>query len=167
MLEDLQKGWAAALADYPFLDGNRACAMGSSFGGYMIYWIAGVWNEPWRCLISHAGTLDSRAYTSDIQWHADRQMGGTSLGQSRSRGAVQRDGPCRRMEGAAAGHARPGATSACPSTRGWPPSPWRSGAASPSELLYMPNENHIISGAQASIRWYEVVDAWLDRWTAP
>jgi dipeptidyl aminopeptidase/acylaminoacyl peptidase len=37
----------------------------------------------------------------------------------------------------------------------------------PSELLYFPNENHIISSPAATIRWYEVVDAWLDRWTAP
>ena len=29
-LEDLQKGWAAALQKYTFLDGNRACALGAS-----------------------------------------------------------------------------------------------------------------------------------------
>ena len=43
-LEDLQKGWAAALAKFPFLDGDNACALGASYGGYMINWIAGNWN---------------------------------------------------------------------------------------------------------------------------
>src|SRR5690606_31082109 len=50
-LEDLQKGWAAAQQQYAFLDGSRACALGASYGGYMVYWIAGVWNEPWKCLV--------------------------------------------------------------------------------------------------------------------
>ena len=45
-LEDLQKGWAAALAKYSFLDGDRACALGGSYGGYMVNWIAGNWNTP-------------------------------------------------------------------------------------------------------------------------
>ena len=47
-LEDLQKGWSAALARFPYLDRSRACAVGPSYGGYMVYWIAGVWNKPWR-----------------------------------------------------------------------------------------------------------------------
>jgi dipeptidyl aminopeptidase/acylaminoacyl peptidase len=42
-LEDLQKGWAHALAKYEFLDGGRACALGASYGGYMVNWIAGNW----------------------------------------------------------------------------------------------------------------------------
>ncbi len=33
-LEDLQKGWAAAQQQYPFLNGDKACALGASYGGY-------------------------------------------------------------------------------------------------------------------------------------
>lgn len=57
-LEDLQKGWAHALSAYPFLDGSRACALGASYGGYMVNLIAGRWNEPWRCLVNHAGVFN-------------------------------------------------------------------------------------------------------------
>lgn len=57
-LEDLQKGWTAALAANPWMDGSRACALGASYGGYMINLIAGRWNEPWRCLVNHAGVYD-------------------------------------------------------------------------------------------------------------
>ncbi|MEO1083153.1 MAG: S9 family peptidase, partial [Acidobacteriota bacterium] len=35
-LVDLQKGWAAALERYDYLDGDRSCALGASYGGYMI-----------------------------------------------------------------------------------------------------------------------------------
>ncbi len=57
-LEDLQKGWTAALAANPFVDGDRACALGASYGGYMVNLIAGKWNGPWRCLVNHAGVFD-------------------------------------------------------------------------------------------------------------
>jgi dipeptidyl aminopeptidase/acylaminoacyl peptidase len=57
-LEDLQKGWAAALAANAWIDGERACALGASYGGYMVNLIAGRWNGPWRCLVNHAGVFD-------------------------------------------------------------------------------------------------------------
>ncbi|MDE1984762.1 MAG: S9 family peptidase, partial [Gammaproteobacteria bacterium] len=37
-LLDLQRGWTAAKDKFPFLDGRRACALGASYGGYMVYW---------------------------------------------------------------------------------------------------------------------------------
>src|SRR5690606_10943717 len=49
-LVDLQKGWEYALAEYDFLDGDRACALGASYGGCMVNWIASQWKEPWKCL---------------------------------------------------------------------------------------------------------------------
>ena len=57
-LEDLQKGWTAALAANRFIDGDRACALGASYGGYMVNLIAGKWNGPWACLVNHAGVFD-------------------------------------------------------------------------------------------------------------
>ena len=57
-LEDLRKGWEAALERYSFIDGSRACALGASYGGYMVNMIAGQWNEPWQCLVNHAGVFD-------------------------------------------------------------------------------------------------------------
>ena len=59
-LEDLQKGLAAALEQYPWMDGTRVGALGASYGGYMINWIAGNWPDRFRCLVNHDGTFDSR-----------------------------------------------------------------------------------------------------------
>lgn len=69
-LEDLQKGWAYALANYQFLDGDRACALGASYGGFMANWIAGNWKEPWKCIVSHDGVFDARAmgYSTEEMW---------------------------------------------------------------------------------------------------
>ncbi|MBV8594250.1 MAG: S9 family peptidase, partial [Caulobacteraceae bacterium] len=78
-LEDLQKGWTAALAQFPWLDGHRACAAGASYGGYMIYWMAGLWNSPWRCLIDHDGVFDTRmmGYSTEELWFSEWENGGT------------------------------------------------------------------------------------------
>jgi dipeptidyl aminopeptidase/acylaminoacyl peptidase len=44
--EDLKKGLDAALAKYPWMDGQNVAALGASYGGWMINWIAGNWPGP-------------------------------------------------------------------------------------------------------------------------
>ena len=84
-LEDLQKGWAAALARFSYLDQRRACALGASYGGYMIYWIAGNWKQPWRCLVAHDGVFDNRimGYATDELWFSEWENGGSTVGNTR------------------------------------------------------------------------------------
>ena len=60
-LEDLKKGLAAALAKYPWMDGTRIGALGASYGGYMVNWIAGNWPDGFKCLVAHDGNIDERA----------------------------------------------------------------------------------------------------------
>src|SRR3546814_20267940 len=87
-LEDLKLGWKAALDKYSFLDGDRACALGASYGGYMTYWIAGVWNQPWKCLIDHDGVFDTRAMYYDPEERSEERRGGKEcVGKCRSRGS--------------------------------------------------------------------------------
>jgi dipeptidyl aminopeptidase/acylaminoacyl peptidase len=77
-LEDLQKGLAAALAKYPWLDGDRACALGASYGGFMVNWIAGNWPERFECLVNHDGIFDQRAmyYSTEELWFPEWEHGG-------------------------------------------------------------------------------------------
>ena len=77
-LEDLQKGLAAAEQKYPWLDGQRACALGASYGGFMINWIAGNWPDRFRCLVNHDGIFDSRsmAYSTEELWFDEWEHGG-------------------------------------------------------------------------------------------
>jgi dipeptidyl aminopeptidase/acylaminoacyl peptidase len=77
-LEDLQKGLAAAVARYPWLDRSRACALGASYGGYMINWIAGNWPDGFRCLVNHDGTFDMRSmyYSTEELWFQEWENGG-------------------------------------------------------------------------------------------
>ena len=77
-LEDLQKGLAYALASYDWLDGERVCALGASYGGYMVNWIAGNWSDRFRCLVNHDGIFDSRAmyYSTEELWFEEWEHGG-------------------------------------------------------------------------------------------
>jgi dipeptidyl aminopeptidase/acylaminoacyl peptidase len=76
--EDLQKGFAAALSRYPWLDGKRACSLGASYGGYMQNWIAGKWPDAFRCIVNHAGIFDTRSmyYTTEELWFTEWENGG-------------------------------------------------------------------------------------------
>lgn len=78
-LEDLRKGWAYALDKYKFLDGDRAAALGASYGGFMVNWIASQWQAPWKCLVSHDGVFDARSmgYTTEEMWFEEWEQGGS------------------------------------------------------------------------------------------
>jgi dipeptidyl aminopeptidase/acylaminoacyl peptidase len=77
-LEDLQKGLAAALEKYPWLDGQNACALGASYGGFMINWIAGNWSDRFKCLVNHDGIFDQRTmyYSTEELWFPEWEHGG-------------------------------------------------------------------------------------------
>jgi dipeptidyl aminopeptidase/acylaminoacyl peptidase len=78
-LQDLRLGFAAAAAQNPHVDTSNACAAGASYGGYMINWMAGQWNDGFRCFINHAGILDLRAMamTTEELWFDEWDHGGT------------------------------------------------------------------------------------------
>ena len=166
-LEDLQKGFSAALERYPFLDPTRASALGPSFGGFMINLIAGVWNEPWRCLVSHDGNLDERFayFATEELWFPEWEHGGTPwenpAGYAKHNpvdhiaawrvptlvihGAL--DYRVSEVEGLAMFTALQ-----------------RRGV--PSRLLYFPDENHWVLTPENSVLWHDTVLDWLARWTA-
>ena len=166
-LEDLKKGWAFALEKYNFLDSSRAAALGASYGGYMIAWIAGNWSEPWKCLVCHDGVFDTRlgTYSTEELWFDEWEMGGTQWEKPE---LYERHNPLNHVskwktpmlvvQGAL--DYRVGAEHAI----GIFTALQRRGI--PSELLYFPDENHWVLKPQNSIQWHETVLAWLNRWTA-
>lgn len=164
-LEDLQKGWTAALAKYDFLDGERACALGGSYGGYMVNWIAGNWNAPWKCLVSHAGVFDLRsmAYSTEELWFTEWENGGVPW---QNAAAIEKHNPVNFVQNwrvpmlvihgqkdyrvlVEQGLATFGALQ-------------RQGIE--SEMLYFPDENHWILRPHNSVQWHDSVNAWLQKY---
>jgi acylaminoacyl-peptidase len=164
-LEDLQKGWGYALEHYRFLDGERACALGGSYGGYMVAWIAGNWAKPWKCLVNHDGVFDIRlmSYSTDIPGFQAAQNEAETWAKPE---AVERFNPIDHV----AEWSVPmlvvhgGRDDRVPLDQGM----GAYGAAQlrhiPSELLYFPDENHWVLKPQNSVQWYATVEAWMKRW---
>jgi dipeptidyl aminopeptidase/acylaminoacyl peptidase len=165
-LEDLQKGLAAALERYPFLDGERVAALGASYGGYMVNWIAGMWPEHFRCLVSHAGNLDERLAYFDTEelWFPEWDHLGTPWDNPES---YEKHNPIRLVDRwrtpIFVSHG--GRDYRVVDTQGMSVFTAAQRRGVPSQFLYFPDENHWILKPHNSIQWHDAVLAWLDRWT--
>jgi dipeptidyl aminopeptidase/acylaminoacyl peptidase len=165
-LEDLQKGLNYALETYPWLDGDRVAALGASYGGYMINWIAWNWPDRFRCLVNHDGLFDKRFsyYDTEELWFPEREMKGTPWENPDS---YDRWDPANHVDKwqtpllvihGALDYRVPYAQGLAAFTAAQ-----RRGV--PSRLLFFPDENHWVLKPHNSIQWHEEVLAWLDRWT--
>jgi dipeptidyl aminopeptidase/acylaminoacyl peptidase len=165
-LMDLVKGLAAAIARYSWLDGERVSALGASFGGYMINWIAGKWPNRFRCLINHDGNIDERMayFATEELWFPEWDHEGTPWENPEGYRKhspidfVQNwRTPMLVIHGAhdfRVVETQGIATFTALQRRGIP-----------SKLLYFPDENHWILKPANSILWHETVLGWLDQWT--
>jgi dipeptidyl aminopeptidase/acylaminoacyl peptidase len=167
-LEDLKAGWSAALSKYSFLDGDRACALGASYGGYMVYWIAGVWNQPWKCLVDHDGVFDARAmyYDTEELWFEEKENGGTQYEHPEN---YERFNPLNHVKDWRVPMLviHSGKDFRIPETQGLGAFTALQRRGIPSKLLHFPDENHWVLKPQNSVQWHEEVNAWLKEWTAP
>ncbi|MGH8234644.1 MAG: prolyl oligopeptidase family serine peptidase [Rhodanobacteraceae bacterium] len=167
-LEDLQKGWAAALKQFPYLDGSDACALGASYGGYMVYWMAGVWNKPWKCFVDHDGVFDARMmyYATDELWFEEHENGGPQYLHPEN---YEKFNPIDHVKDWRVPmlviHNSRDYRIPVPQGLGAFTALQRRGI--PSEFLNFPDEDHLVLKPQNSVEWHETVLAWLKRWTGP
>ncbi len=164
-LEDLRKGWAAALAKYPFLDGGRACALGASYGGFMINWIAGNWNTPWKCLVTHDGVFDDRmmGFSTEELWFAEWEHGGPGHTPWSDPAAYERYNPADhvaawRVPQLIIHSAR---DYRIPLEQGLGAFDALQRRGIDSRLLVFPDENHWVLKPANSLQWHATVAEWL------
>lgn len=165
-LEDLKLGLAAALAANPWMDGDRVCALGASYGGWMVNWVAGQWPDRFRCLVNHDGFLDSRHswFVTEELWFPEWEFLGTPwenpetyakwnpidhVGKWRTPMLVVHGGKDFRVV----------------ETDGLGTFNALRRLGIPSQLLYFPDENHWVLKPKNSILWHETVLDWIDQWT--
>lgn len=168
-LEDLQKGLAFATANDPSLDADNACALGASYGGYMMNWIEGQWPDRFKCLVQHDGVFDQRAmaYETEELWFTEWEHGGKAYYEDPA--AYERWNPVL--------HVGKWKTPMLVITGEKDYRiPYSQGLASftalqrrdiPSKLLVFPDENHWVLKPKNSIQWYGEVQGWLDRYLKP
>lgn len=166
-LEDLQKGWTAALERFPWLDGDRACALGGSYGGYMVNWIAGNWSKPWKCLVNHSGLFDTRAmaYSTEEIWFTEWENGGMPHDDP---AGYERFNPVTKV----GAWTRPMLVIhgqkdyRVPLEQGLATFTALQRRGIESRFVTFPDENHWILKPQNSVQWHDEVMDWLDLWTA-
>ena len=167
-LEDLKLGLAAALKRDTQIDGSRACAMGASYGGYMMNWIAGNWPDRFDCLVQHDGLFDMRSfyYTTEELWFPKWDFGGS---YSENPEAYERWNPVNHVDKwqtpmlVIAGEK----DFRVPYTQGLASFTALQERGIESQMLVFPNENHWVLGAKNSLQWHNTVFEWLDRWLKP
>jgi dipeptidyl aminopeptidase/acylaminoacyl peptidase len=160
--EDLMTGLDAALQKYPWLDGNRAVALGASYGGYMINWINGR-TDRFKALVCHNGNIDERMAYFDTEelWFPEWEHGGTPWEKP---DGYQKHNPIDHVKNwktptlvvHSANDFRVVDTQGMSTFTALQ----RKGVA--SRLLYFPDENHWVLKPQNSKRWHEEVLGWID-----
>lgn len=161
-LQDLQLGLAAAREKFPFLDPDKACALGGSYGGYMINWIAGNWPDGFDCLVNHSGLFDMRSmyYTTEELWFPEWEFGGPYFDRAEN---YERFSPANFVENwrtpMLVVHGQ--LDYRVPVTQGIATFTALQRRGIPSRFLYFPDENHFVLKPANSVQWHHEVHRWL------
>ncbi|MDR0499064.1 MAG: S9 family peptidase [Holophagales bacterium] len=163
--EDLMKGLDAAIKKYTFLDDKRIGALGASYGGYMINWIAGQAPDRFRALVCHDGNLDERMAYFDTEelWFPEWEHMGTPWDNPESYSkhnpidhVSKWKTPMLVIHG--------GKDYRVVDTQGLSTFTALQRRGIPSRLIIFPDENHWILKPANSIQWHNAVIKWLDQW---
>ncbi len=165
-LEDLKKGLDAAIAKYKWLDGDRVAALGASYGGYMINWIAGNWPDRFKCLVSHDGNLCERMAYFDTEelWFPEWDHTSTPWDNPEN---YEKHNPINFVKNWKTPMLviHGGQDYRVVDTQGMGTFTALQRRGIPSKFLYFPDENHWVLKPANSILWHETVIGWLDQWT--
>jgi dipeptidyl aminopeptidase/acylaminoacyl peptidase len=160
-LEDLQKGMDAVGKIDTQLDTANACALGGSYGGYMMNWISGNWPDRFKCLVNHAGIFDLRAmaYETEELWFDQWDNGGpwTTRTDAEKWNPVNHVAKWKTPTLVIHGekdYRIPYSQSLAAFT-----ALQQQGVE--SKLLVFPDENHWVLKPKNSIQWHQTVFAWL------
>ncbi|MDX2412471.1 MAG: S9 family peptidase [Woeseiaceae bacterium] len=164
-LIDLQLGLKAALEKYKFLDGERACALGASYGGFMVNWIAGNWPERFDCLVNHDGVFDQRMmyYATEELWFPEWENGGPYYAKPQ---AYEKYNPVNHVaEWQTPMFVIHGQLDyRVPVTQGIGAFTALQRRGIASKFLYFPDENHWVLKPQNSVQWHSEVNRWLHKY---
>ncbi len=161
---DLMKGLDYAEQHYPFVDKDRECALGASYGGYAINWILGHTNR-FKCLVSHDGMFNAESAwgTTEEQWFNDWEFKGAPYS---NRASYQKWSPHQY----AANFKTPTLVVhgqldyRLDVSEGFQLFTTLQRMGVPSRMLYFPDEGHWVLKPQNSQLWWKTVTDWVDQW---
>ncbi len=162
---DLMLGLDYAEKTYPFIDKDRECALGASYGGYMINWLEGHTTR-FKCLVSHDGMFNTESAfgTTEELWFNEWEFKGTPWTNremyrkwSPHLAATNFKTPLLVVHGQL--------DYRLDVSEGFQLFTTAQRLNVPSKMLYFPDEGHWVLKPQNSRLWYQTVDDWVDQWT--
>ena len=159
-----------AAANLPYVDKDRMGAVGASFGGFSVYYLAGHHDKRFKCFIAHDGAFNLESMYTDTEevwfsnweyydafWNKDQtERARRTYENSPHRFVDKWDTPILCIHGELDyrinANQGMGAFNAA-RLRGIP-----------AELLIFPDENHWVLKPQNGILWQRTFFNWLDRW---
>jgi dipeptidyl aminopeptidase/acylaminoacyl peptidase len=157
------------LAKEPFVDETRLGAVGASYGGFSVFFLAGNHDGRFKAFISHDGmfNFEHQYLTTEEMWFANWDIGGPFW--EKENAAAQRsytfsphnfvqnwDTPILVIHGEKDFRVPPDQGMAA----------FNAAVLKdiPAQFLYFPEENHWVLQAQNGILWQRVFFNWLDKW---
>ena len=169
--------WGDAMKDYlsatdaaakePFVDASRMGAVGASFGGYAVYWLAGNHNKRFKAFISHCGLFNLESFygTTEEVWFPNHDFEGAYwekntpkmyLNDSPHRYAQNWDTPILVIHNEL--------DFRVPFGEGMQAFQAAQLQGIPSRFLSFPDEGHWMSKPQNSLLWQKEFFGWLEKW---
>jgi dipeptidyl aminopeptidase/acylaminoacyl peptidase len=162
--EDLMKGLDYAEKTYPFIDKDRECALGASYGGYMANWVLGH-TDRFKCIVSHDGMFNTISAwgTTEELWFNNWEFKGTPYTNpemyekwSPRNSAKNFKTPTLVIHGQL--------DYRLDVSEGLQLFDTLQVMGVPSKMLYFPDEGHWVLKPQNSQLWYKTVNDWVDQW---
>ena len=162
--EDLMKGLDYAEKQYPFIDKDRECALGASYGGWMANWILGH-TDRFKCIVTHDSQFNTVSAwgTTEELWFPQWEFKGTPYTNpemyekwSPSTYAKNFKTPTLVVHGQL--------DYRLDVSEGLQLFTTLQTMGVPSKMLYFPDEGHWVLKPQNSQLWYKTVNEWVDQW---
>ena len=158
-----------ALAKEPFVDADRLGAVGASYGGFSVFWLAGNHDNRFKAFIAHDGmfNLEAQYLETEELWFANWDLGGPFW---------DKDNPVAQWSYANSPHkfvqnwntpimvVHGELDYRIVASQGMQAFNAAALQGVPAEYLYFPDENHWVLKPQNGILWQRRFFNWLDQW---
>ncbi len=160
--EDLMRGLDYAEQHYSYLDKNRECVLGASYGGYMTNWII-THNHRFQCAVTHDGMFNAESAYGDTEelWFNEWEFKGEPW---TNRALYRKWSPHLNVTNIKTPtlvvHSQ--LDYRLDVSEGFQLFTTLQRLKVPSKMLYFPDEGHWILKPQNSQLWYKTVNEWVD-----
>jgi dipeptidyl aminopeptidase/acylaminoacyl peptidase len=147
-----------SVSNEPFVDKNRLGAVGASFGGYSVYWLAGNHQKRFKAFISHNGVYNMRSMLATEEqffYKHENVSYPWEDAKSKSYNEFSPDSYVKNWD------------YRVPYTQGLEAFTAARLRGVPARLLSYPDENHWVLKPQNSVQWQRVFFDWLDKYLKP